>query len=153
MLSMSPTTPGTQGVQLSYANSPISARGQTFKRPASSDDEAENGEDAGGRPHSRRHAAVKRACNECRQQKVRAIQRIPQKTFLLRRQKDQVSPAKHNRGRRRPLCDAFQPWMKIAYGIHPHGRASSYTKSRSRDSFRLPSELEAPCVKILRTPR
>lgn len=76
MLSMSPTTPGTQGVQLSYANSPTSARGHTFKRPASSDDEAENGEDAGGRPHSRRHAAVKRACNECRQQKVRARDRV-----------------------------------------------------------------------------
>ncbi|KAF2786114.1 Zn(II)2Cys6 transcriptional activator [Melanomma pulvis-pyrius CBS 109.77] len=80
MLSMSPTTPGTQGVQLSYANSPTSARGTTFKRPASSDDD-ENGESANGRPHSRRHAAVKRACNECRQQKLKCnVQQDPFKS-------------------------------------------------------------------------
>jgi len=49
--------------------SPTSTRG--FKRSASSDEENENGED--GRPSSRRNTAVKRACNECRQQKVSAL--------------------------------------------------------------------------------
>lgn len=75
MLSMSPKTPG-QGTQpVSYATSPTSARSQTFKRPASSDeDEQENGDNmAAGRGSggSRRNTVVKRACNECRQQKVR----------------------------------------------------------------------------------
>ncbi|KAF2186656.1 Zn(II)2Cys6 transcriptional activator [Zopfia rhizophila CBS 207.26] len=80
MLSMSPTTPGAQGAQqLSYGNSPTSARSQAFKRQASSDDEQENGERNGGRvPQSRRQAAVKRACNECRQQKLRCnVQQEP----------------------------------------------------------------------------
>ncbi|KAF2119552.1 hypothetical protein BDV96DRAFT_348613 [Lophiotrema nucula] len=74
MLSMSPTTPGTHGGQQlsSYAGSPTSARSQAFKRRASSDDEGENGDDGGGRAaQGRRNAAVKRACNECRQQKLR----------------------------------------------------------------------------------
>lgn len=73
MISASPTTPGngTQGsALLSYATSPTSARSQTFKRPASSDED--DGDAPGGRgPGSRRNTAVKRACNECRQQKVR----------------------------------------------------------------------------------
>lgn len=71
---MSPQTPnGAQGnPPISYVTSPTSARSQTFKRPASSDDE--DG-DANARPGSRRSAVVKRACNECRQQKVRACAR------------------------------------------------------------------------------
>ncbi|KAF2002140.1 hypothetical protein P154DRAFT_151660 [Amniculicola lignicola CBS 123094] len=78
MLSMSPTTPGTQGgQQLSYIASPTSARSQNFnlKRSASSDEDDDNGD---GRPSGRRHAAVKRACNECRQQKLRCnVQQDP----------------------------------------------------------------------------
>lgn len=71
---MSPQTPnGAQGnPPISYVASPTSARSQTFKRPASSDDE-ENGDAANARPGSRRSTVVKRACNECRQQKVRAF--------------------------------------------------------------------------------
>ncbi|KAF2731927.1 hypothetical protein EJ04DRAFT_497742 [Polyplosphaeria fusca] len=77
MLSMSPTTPGT-AVPLSYANSPISARSHVFKRQHSSEDEADEGDEAGGRPSTRRHAAVKRACNECRQQKLKCnVQQDP----------------------------------------------------------------------------
>ncbi|ORY06882.1 hypothetical protein BCR34DRAFT_489775 [Clohesyomyces aquaticus] len=80
MLSMSPTTPGAHGGQhLSYGNSPTSARSQGFKRPASSDDEQEHGDDGSGRAsQNRRHAAVKRACNECRQQKLKCnVQQDP----------------------------------------------------------------------------
>lgn len=70
---MSPQTPnGAQGnPPISYVASPTSARSQTFKRPASSDDE-DNGDGGNARPGSRRSTVVKRACNECRQQKVRA---------------------------------------------------------------------------------
>ncbi|KAF2263048.1 hypothetical protein CC78DRAFT_554239 [Lojkania enalia] len=80
--SMSPTTPGTQGGQpLAYIQSPTSARSQTFKRPASSDDEDHHGDDAGGQASqqgARRQTAVKRACNECRQQKLRCnVQQDP----------------------------------------------------------------------------
>ncbi|KAF2278927.1 Zn(II)2Cys6 transcriptional activator [Westerdykella ornata] len=75
---MSPTTPGTQSTQqLSYIASPTSARSNVFKRPASSDDEAENGEN-GRQAQSRRTAVVKRACNECRQQKLKCnVQQEP----------------------------------------------------------------------------
>jgi hypothetical protein len=60
MLSMSPTTPGTQGSQsLAYIASPTSARSQAFKRPASSDDDVEHDEN-GRQQHGRRNAAVKR---------------------------------------------------------------------------------------------
>ncbi|KAF2013877.1 hypothetical protein BU24DRAFT_442780 [Aaosphaeria arxii CBS 175.79] len=81
MLSMSPTTPGTQGAQqLSYANSPASGRPNAFKRPASSDDEADVG-DNGRQPSSRKNTAVKRACNECRQQKLKCnVQQDPFKS-------------------------------------------------------------------------
>lgn len=67
--SMSPTTPGTQGLPHPFA-SPNTTSARGFKRSASSDDE-ENG-DGEARPSSssRRNTAVKRACNECRQQKV-----------------------------------------------------------------------------------
>ncbi|KAF2872867.1 Zn(II)2Cys6 transcriptional activator [Massariosphaeria phaeospora] len=63
MLSISPRTPGTHG----------------FKRPASSDDEADNHGESGGRLGARsRLAAVKRACNECRQQKLKCnVQQDP----------------------------------------------------------------------------
>jgi len=65
----SPTGSLAQGI--SYANtalSPTSTR--NLKRSVSSDDEGENG-DGDARPSSsRRHTSVKRACNECRQQKV-----------------------------------------------------------------------------------
>ncbi|KAF2465354.1 uncharacterized protein BDR25DRAFT_396328 [Lindgomyces ingoldianus] len=79
MLSMSPTTPVAHSAQLSYGNSPTSARSHGFKRPASSDDEPEHGDDANGRAsQARRHAAVKRACNECRQQKLKCnVQQDP----------------------------------------------------------------------------
>ncbi|KAL5396408.1 hypothetical protein PMIN06_005603 [Paraphaeosphaeria minitans] len=79
MLSMSPQTPnGAQGhPSISYVASPTSARSQTFKRPASSDDE-ENGDGGSTRPGSRRSTVVKRACNECRQQKLRCnVQQDP----------------------------------------------------------------------------
>ncbi|KAJ4299863.1 hypothetical protein N0V90_005109 [Kalmusia sp. IMI 367209] len=79
MLSMSPQTPnGAQGnPPISYVASPTSARSQTFKRPASSDEE-DNGDTAGARPGSRRNTVVKRACNECRQQKLRCnVQQDP----------------------------------------------------------------------------
>ena len=68
----------THGSQpLSYAASPTSVRSQTFKRPASSDDDDVDDGAAGGRGHgSRRNAVVKRACNECRQQKVRLSSRV-----------------------------------------------------------------------------
>jgi transcriptional regulatory protein LEU3 len=74
---MSPQTPnGSRGnPPISYVASPTSARSQNFKRPASSDDE-DNGDGSGGRPGSRRSTVVKRACNECRQQKVRACVRV-----------------------------------------------------------------------------
>jgi hypothetical protein len=68
-----PSASPTQGIsQHPFAlspTSPTSTRG--FKRSASSDDDQENG-DGDTRPSSsRRNTAVKRACNECRQQKVR----------------------------------------------------------------------------------
>jgi hypothetical protein len=70
--SMSPTQGIASSSQHPFAispTSPTSTRG--FKRSASTDDEHENG-DADTRPSSaRRNNAVKRACNECRQQKVR----------------------------------------------------------------------------------
>lgn len=73
MMDLSPTTttPGGQGLPpQGFAASPPSAHQRGFKRSASSDDDFENG-DAGDRPASaRRNIAVKRACNECRQQKV-----------------------------------------------------------------------------------
>jgi hypothetical protein len=66
-----PSASPTQGIsQHAFAispTSPTSTRG--FKRSASSDDDQENG-DGDTRPSSRRNTAVKRACNECRQQKV-----------------------------------------------------------------------------------
>ena len=67
--SMSPTTPGFNGLPHPFA-SPTNTHTRGFKRSASSHDE-ENG-DGDTRPSSpsRRHPAVKRACNECRQQKV-----------------------------------------------------------------------------------
>jgi hypothetical protein len=67
--SMSPTTPGFNGLPHPFA-SPTNTYARGFKRSASSDDE-ENG-DGDTRPSSssRRNTAVKRACNECRQQKV-----------------------------------------------------------------------------------
>jgi hypothetical protein len=66
--SMSPTTPVLHGLPHPFASPTNTQRG--FKRSASSDDE-ENG-DGDTRPSSssRRNTAVKRACNECRQQKV-----------------------------------------------------------------------------------
>ena len=71
---LSPTTPGTgTGLPLGFANSPHSQTQQRgFKRSASSDDDDfQNGDADGSRPPSgRRNIAVKRACNECRQQKV-----------------------------------------------------------------------------------
>ena len=67
---LSPTTPGT-GLPLGFANSPHHQQ-RGFKRSASSDDDDfQNGDADGSRPASaRRNIAVKRACNECRQQKV-----------------------------------------------------------------------------------
>jgi hypothetical protein len=69
-LALSPGSSLAQGLS-QYANtaiSPTSTRG--FKRSVSSDDEGENG-DGDTRPSSsRRNTSVKRACNECRQQKV-----------------------------------------------------------------------------------
>jgi hypothetical protein len=71
---LSPTTPGhglpPQGFATSPASQPSQQRG--FKRSASSDeDDFQNGDAEGSRPASaRRNMAVKRACNECRQQKV-----------------------------------------------------------------------------------
>ena len=69
---LSPTTPGTgTGLPLGFANSPQTQQ-RGFKRSASSDDDDfQNGDADGSRPPSgRRNIAVKRACNECRQQKV-----------------------------------------------------------------------------------
>lgn len=70
-LSLSPTTPLAQGLSHHSFASPTSAHTRGFKRSASTDDEHENG-DGDTRPSSssRRNTAVKRACNECRQQKV-----------------------------------------------------------------------------------
>lgn len=67
--SMSPATPGLNGLPHPF-QSPNSTHTRGFKRSASSDDD-ENG-DGDTRPSSssRRNTAVKRACNECRQQKV-----------------------------------------------------------------------------------
>jgi hypothetical protein len=62
-------SPGTVG--LSYGNSPSSARSHGFKRPNDSDDEQDDGGPDGRMAKAARQAAVKRACNECRQQKVR----------------------------------------------------------------------------------
>lgn len=67
----------------SYATSPPqSARSQTFKRPASSDDD-DNDDDNNNTPigrggPQRRNTVVKRACNECRQQKLKCnVQQDP----------------------------------------------------------------------------
>lgn len=66
--SMSPTTPGLQSLPHPFA-SPNSNHARGFKRSASSDDD--DNADGDARPSSsRRNTAVKRACNECRQQKV-----------------------------------------------------------------------------------
>ena len=94
MLSMSPQTPNgaTGNPPISYVASPTSARSQGFKRPASSDDE-DNGDAANARPGSRRSTVVKRACNECRQQKVRACGR----------ESHMKSPKKTNKCQRKPL--------------------------------------------------
>lgn len=71
---LSPTTPGNgNGLPpLGFANSPPTQQ-RGFKRSASSeDDDFANGDGDSSRPLSaRRNIAVKRACNECRQQKVR----------------------------------------------------------------------------------
>ncbi|KAF2638761.1 Zn(II)2Cys6 transcriptional activator [Massarina eburnea CBS 473.64] len=82
MLSAGPLTPGTAGTTqghnnpLAYATSPPP---QTFKRPASSsDDEHDDNMAHGGRGTSRRNTVVKRACNECRQQKLKCnVQQDP----------------------------------------------------------------------------
>ncbi|KAF2197080.1 hypothetical protein GQ43DRAFT_223739 [Delitschia confertaspora ATCC 74209] len=74
MISMSPTTPGAHGNHsVSYANSPPgSARSGAFKRSASSDDENGDHSQSGRLLQSRRNGtSAKRACNECRQQKLR----------------------------------------------------------------------------------
>lgn len=70
-MDLSPTTPGGQALPpQGFVTSPPSAQQRGFKRSASSDEDFENG-DAENRPASaRRNIAVKRACNECRQQKV-----------------------------------------------------------------------------------
>ncbi|KAL6704668.1 hypothetical protein ACN47E_007950 [Coniothyrium glycines] len=75
--SMSPTTPHGL-LHNPFAVSPTSANPRGFKRSASTDDEHENG-DADTRPSSsRRNTAVKRACNECRQQKLKCnVQQDP----------------------------------------------------------------------------
>ncbi|KAF2815803.1 uncharacterized protein BDZ99DRAFT_505483 [Mytilinidion resinicola] len=75
---MSPTTPGNGAHPvLSYGNSPSSARSHGFKRPNDSDDEQDNGPE-GRMAKAARQAAVKRACNECRQQKLRCnVQQDP----------------------------------------------------------------------------
>lgn len=77
-LSLSPTTPLAQGLSHHPFASPTSAYPRGFKRSASTDDEHENG-DADTRPSSsRRNTAVKRACNECRQQKLKCnVQQDP----------------------------------------------------------------------------
>jgi transcriptional regulatory protein LEU3 len=71
---LSPTTPGNgNGLPAQgFATSPPTQQ-RGFKRSASSeDDDFANGDAEGSRPASaRRNIAVKRACNECRQQKVR----------------------------------------------------------------------------------
>lgn len=69
---LSPTTPGTGLPPQGFASSPQHQQ-RGFKRSASSedDDNYQNGDADGTRPSSaRRNIAVKRACNECRQQKV-----------------------------------------------------------------------------------
>ena len=69
---LSPTTPGTGLPPQGFASSPQHQQ-RGFKRSASSDDDDhyQNGDADGARPPSaRRNIAVKRACNECRQQKV-----------------------------------------------------------------------------------
>jgi hypothetical protein len=74
--SMSPTQGLSQHAFAISPTSPTSTRG--FKRSASSDEEQENG-DGDTRPSSaRRNTAVKRACNECRQQKVSLIRPLRQ---------------------------------------------------------------------------
>ena len=74
----SPTTP-VQGTLLHpFGTSPTSAHTHTLththtrglKRSASTDDEGDHEGDTRPSSSSRRNTAVKRACNECRQQKV-----------------------------------------------------------------------------------
>jgi hypothetical protein len=69
---LSPTTPGAGLPPQGFATSPPGGQPRGFKRSASSeDDDFQNGDADGSRPASaRRNIAVKRACNECRQQKV-----------------------------------------------------------------------------------
>lgn len=76
MLSIRPTTPnGAQG-SLQHSFSPASAHARGFKRSASTDDDQDH--DGETRPSSRRNTAVKRACNECRQQKLKCnVQQDP----------------------------------------------------------------------------
>ncbi|CAI6334982.1 unnamed protein product [Periconia digitata] len=64
----------------SYATSPPqSARSQTFKRAASSDDDDHDDDNSTNpRAAQRRNTVVKRACNECRQQKLKCnVQQDP----------------------------------------------------------------------------
>ena len=70
---LSPKTPGTGLAPQGFPNSTPGGQQRGFKRSASSeDDDFHNGDADGSRPASaRRNIAVKRACNECRQQKVR----------------------------------------------------------------------------------
>ncbi|KAH9862383.1 hypothetical protein J1614_011038 [Plenodomus biglobosus] len=76
MLSISPTTPNGAPGNLQHPFSPPSAHARGFKRSASTDDEQDN--DGDTRPSSRRNTAVKRACNECRQQKLKCnVQQDP----------------------------------------------------------------------------
>ena len=69
---LSPKTPGTGLPPQGFANNTPGGQQRGFKRSASSeDDDFHNGDADGSRPASaRRNIAVKRACNECRQQKV-----------------------------------------------------------------------------------
>lgn len=74
-MSMSPTTPGGQGRSNSFGynglvGSPMSSRSQGIKRDRENSDDPEDGEDGSHATKSARQPAVKRACNECRQQKV-----------------------------------------------------------------------------------
>ncbi|KAF1931090.1 Zn(II)2Cys6 transcriptional activator [Didymella exigua CBS 183.55] len=78
---LAPTTPGNgHGLAAQgFAGSPP-GQPRGFKRSASSeDDDFANGDAEGSRPASaRRNMAVKRACNECRQQKLKCnVQRDP----------------------------------------------------------------------------
>lgn len=68
---LSPTTPGAGLPLQGFVTSPPGLQ-RGFKRSASSEeDDYQNGDADGSRPTSaRRNIAVKRACNECRQQKV-----------------------------------------------------------------------------------